>query len=185
MRPVVTVVDEFFRNVHPIRETVLLGEFSDVPSPYDGVVYPNINANIDPNVSALFILGLNKVIGPILAKTIFARATALNKTSPHRVHSDEIMGKFAAHVYLSSEPDSGTAFWSHPVLGSRNVTNSDPRGVEGWKQELFIPSKLNRLLIHDTSLWHSAEPPQGWGDSPATGRLVLTCFFDLLGQGVP
>ena len=117
--------------------------------------------------------------------TIFARATYAGLAAENKIHSDLVMGSFAAHVYLSLDwpAGSGTSFWTNKLLGMRHTAGMDPatirsNSVEDWDRYLSAQAVFNRMLIHRGDAWHLAEPVGGWGSTPEDGRLVVTCFFD-------
>jgi len=191
MRPVLAVFDGFFRDPEQVRRDILAGPFADVCNPVDGVSYPDINIEVPPYVSEYVVTRLEEIFSAkVNPKVIFARLTrATGRKAPHAVHSDRIMGQYSAHVYISREwPEgAGTSFWTHVTEGSRHDENTDIdliakdyNDLSQWEKTINCQGLFNRVLIHDACFWHCAEPIGGWGDSPENGRVVLTCFFDVV-----
>lgn len=183
-------IDNFFKDPLSIREELLKGLFTDYQSDWDAVVYPGIQYAIPQAIKDEYIKELEKLIGfSIDPKTIFARETS-NRVAPapNYLHSDRIMSQFSAHVYISLDwpRDSGTAFWKHKVYGDRESEHTnipqfilDVQELPKWSLVELAQGKFNRCLVHDSTLYHSAEPYGGWGNNAEDGRVVLTCFFNL------
>lgn len=57
--------------------------------------------------------------------------------------------------------------------------NEDGLHEDRWALNGLVGMKFNRLLVYPTCLFHSRYPRQltGFGDTPATGRLIWGCFF--------
>lgn len=172
-----------------MRSTILCGEFKDYTSQWDGVTYPDINNNIPYWVQDYVFNRLKEIMGgPITPIAFFARATTKNTpAAPHKIHSDKLMAQFSAHVYISKDwpKEAGTSFWIHNEAGDRHTEETDVESVakdcndlSKWVHSFTCQGRFNRLLIHDASYWHCAEPIGGWGDEVKDGRVVLTCFFD-------
>lgn len=101
-------------------------------------------------------------------KTIFARATYAGLVAENKIHSDLVMGQFAAHVYLSREWPAwaGTSFWSNKRVGMQHTADIDPaliraNHMEDWDRYLSVQAAFNRMLIHRGDAWHLAEPVGG------------------------
>jgi hypothetical protein len=185
MNPILHIDDSAFDDPQAVRREVLNGEFADVISPVDGISYPGICALIHWDVSQAFAAKIKEKMGVNISVCyMFARAMVEGKKAPHKVHSDKIMGDYSAHVYLSRwwPREAGTSFWKHESEGQIHTDKTDLSKIDlteldRWTQYEFVPGKFNRLLIHHADFWHMAEPHEGWGDTPESGRLVLTCFF--------
>lgn len=185
MAPIIDIRDDFFRDIVAVRAAALAMPFGDVTNQQDGVVYPGISA--PPRaVAAEFQDGVEFLMGRDIApRAVFCRATYGDMVARNKIHSDLIMGTYAAHVYLSPEwPDgAGTSFFTNKELGMRHRPGVPPGWVrpnhpEDWEKYCSVQAKPNRMLIHRGDAWHLAEPVGGWGSSPADGRLVITMFFD-------
>lgn len=176
------------RTPDELRERVLKLDFKTVTNPADQVSYPFIGKAND-----LVQHLMNSVLADVLNHQVdinycFARAMPEGVKAPSYVHQDMVMGQFSSHLYLNPQPQSksGTKFWRHPFFGERidpaqgddlfRLKEIEPKA---WAPHHFVEARFNRLLIHDSTLWHSAEPSIGWGQDQFDARLVLTTFFDL------
>lgn len=186
MHTVLAMFDGFLEHPEKAREQLLSKRFIDVTNPVDGVVYPGICQDIPAEVKMAFINGLSRIVGyEIFPTTMFARSMPEGVKSPHQVHSDRSMGFYSAHVYLSEKwpTGAGTGFYTHDTEGHReteltNHANLNFKGFENWSRNLFCQGQFNRLLVHDSSFYHCAEPSEGFGKTLEESRLVLTCFFN-------
>lgn len=188
MRQTLIIVDDFFPYPHAVRNNIVMFPFTDYTSAVDGVTYPGISQHIPEWIKNITIAHVGAVMGiPLIASTMFARlTTSAVAEAPHKIHSDRVMGDFAAHIYLSVAwpSSSGTSFWTHRSQGEYHTEKTNPKIIDEdsnvltqWERNYMIAGKFNRLLIHDANLWHCAEPVGGWGSTPEDGRLVLTTFF--------
>ena len=185
--PIITIQPGVFPNAFSIREDILACSFENITSDVDGVTYPGICLNLPDRVKQEFITRIEEYTGhTVEVKTMFARAMLATEISPHKVHSDDSMGQYSAHVYLSIDPpkESGTAFFDHATEGKFNKYNTDIEKIDhksfnNWTQYDFCPGHYNTLLVHRSEYWHCALPTTGWGISPRNGRLVLTCFYNI------
>lgn len=59
--------------------------------------------------------------------------------------------------------------------------NKDGLHEDRWALNGLVGMKFNRLLVYPTCLFHSRFPREltGFGNTPATGRLIWGCFFSL------
>jgi hypothetical protein len=188
----IRIVDSFFKKPLVIRGSVLRGPFHDHLSPVDGVTYPGINEYLARTVQDELHGRIEEIVGcKILPRATFARVThCMLQAAPHEVHCDKEMGAYGCLVYLSWPEEgaiAGTGFYRH--IGSDSVMwqegmggheiNAAANNPGAWEMREMAGWAFNRGVIYDARLWHSALPVGGWGDGNATGRLVLTCFFDL------
>lgn len=192
MKTVLAIFDGFFKNHDSVfADVVERGRFEDFVSPWDDVKYPGINKALPLWVVDAFVSRLSDVVGEAVhIQAIFARLTSSDMgVAPHRIHCDKLMGQYSAHVYLSKEwpAFAGTAFWDHATEGAMQTDQTDVERVmsdshleSAWRNSFTCQGRYNRLLIHDSRLWHSAEPAGGWGTTPTNGRVVLTCFFNTI-----
>jgi hypothetical protein len=186
MHTVLAMFDGFFDDPEKIREVILEREFRDVENPVDSVIYPHICLDIPMAVRESFVGRLSMIcLRPIAPTIIFARMMPEGVKAPNAVHTDRSMGGYSAHVYLSDKwPEgSGTGFYTHETEGHRqcdltDVSKIDSKSMDKWTKNLFCQAQFNRLLMHDSSFFHCAEPIDGFGKSKEDSRLVLTCFFN-------
>ena len=186
MHTVLSMFDGFFWEPEKVRESIIAKEFSTVKSDVDGVEYPHICLDLPEEVKAEFVSKLSTIVGyQVTPNFIFARMMPEGVQNPHQVHSDRSMGYYSAHVYLSPQwPEgAGTGFYTHDTEGHRETgltkhENLSFKGFDKWTRNLFCQGLFNRLLMHDSSFYHCAEPAQGFGTTKEDSRLVLTCFFN-------
>ena len=181
------IVDDFFYYPAAVRSALLRREFKDYASPWDGVTYPGICEDVPFWIGGDMFKGVAALLGiGVTWSVTFARLTHPSiSAAPNKIHSDHIMGDFAAHVFLSEHwpTGSGTGFFRNLRDGSEaRSTGTDlrlinPNELSDWESVLTVPGRFNRLLIHDANLWHAALPIGGFGSSLSDGRLVLTMFL--------
>jgi hypothetical protein len=189
MKPIFAMFNDFFKNPDTVIKAIYDVGFDQIVSPMDGITYSGIHIINDANKEAFqgelaLILGEEVIINSLFARVMYKDVGgAVNK-----IHSDKIMGEYACHVYLSRHwpIGAGTSFWSHNETGSDyhfdgkdELYDKDTNDLGKWTRVGFCQGFFNRILIHDSRLWHCAEPIGGWGETAKEGRLVLTCFFSI------
>lgn len=123
----------------------------------------------------------------------FIRRSFKGFDNDYRIHSDRIVqGEKTdmASVFYINEPEgvtrNGTAFWEHEVHGKRlpegfsdeefdRLITEDSNDLSKFKKLDFVPSKPNRLLVYDASLFHSKYP----NEIEEGERIVLVTFYKL------
>ncbi len=185
--PILCVQDNFFDDGHTVAEYFYRhGRFHDYQLGLDGVTYPHICTNIPRGIEYEFLFKLERQLGArVVPEYLFARAMPEGCIAPAKVHSDRDMGKFTAHVYLSSG-DASTSFIRHIDLGysalpeySGSEWDSDPKD-SAWQKYITVYGRQNRLLVHHAAHFHCAEPESGFGTLSVDARMVLTCFFNVI-----
>ena len=182
MTPVIAIFDDFLPE-HLIDPMLKKAEFSPCFSPVDNVTYQGISTDIPEAVARAIEVALLKLIGdPLVINYQFIRL--MTRDHPRsEIHADHAMGEFSLHVYLNEKypHGAGTQFWindkwgqSCPQEGCPPDTNRIPAD---WTRGTLVWAKYNRALVHESKLWHSAQPARGFGWSEADGRIVLTTFF--------
>ena len=181
----VKVIDDFLMSPRSIKQEIISFGFKDII--YDGITYPRIC------LLPLYSFNLDQKLGlvmgfPVKINHMFARIMPIGHKSPHTVHSDEMMGKYSAHVYLSGDPllralcpEYGLSlmeYVGHIRINDQTLHIEDYKDDRLWNEYEFIPAEFNRLVVHDSSLFHCAMPTEGFGSTPEDARFVLTCFFD-------
>ena len=182
------IVDGFLDTFDDLKAHAMAVDYTGVTNPADGILYPDITADIPVEVVDEVQFRLNKVIGrPVTINTIFMRLTSSNTHgAPHQAHTDTIMGNYTMLLYLQDGP-GGTSFVKHKETGM--VTDPmTPYELEAWQRDTNIPEaweitemvemKENRANIIPANLFHRAEPVGGFGDDVSNGRIVLTAFFE-------
>lgn len=183
MKPHLCVIDDIFILPAYIRNTIIAKGFMDITSPIDGVTYPGMCDLNDTHAEALFKDKLSKLFGQPTVRHCFARLMTKDMTQPHKIHSDESMGQYSAHVYLSrlAPSSAGTAFWQKAGQQANNPPLESQEDFTGPDWEIWhkVGWRYNRLVVHRSDFFHSASPSEGWGSGAGDGRLVMTMFFDL------
>lgn len=119
----------------------------------------------------------------------------------HDVHADSAYSDYAFVLYLNppEQCQGGTAFWRNKKYGWTALpTEQDvkrmgksPRRVLkdlceqaadelNWERVHTVEMKTNRLITYPTKQFHSRWPLEGFGTSPADGRLVAVGFYGVL-----
>ena len=193
MKPRLYVVDDFFTDPEYIRSEVLQKEHTDLTSPIDNITYHGINMGVPHHINVAMRIALRRLFGKeIKVKYCFSRLrTSRMKPTPNNIHSDRTMSQYAAHIYLSEVwPDgSGTSFWKNKQYDMEEdvgLTEEQAETIRAqtndrsyWTLTNRVAGKYNRFIVHDSTLFHSADPFEGFGDNINDGRLVVTMFFDL------
>jgi len=164
--------------------------YGGVTNPQDGVLYPDVSADVPVATVAEIKYKLEHVLAfTVNINMAFFRLTNKNtSTAPHQAHNDTIMGDFTFLLYMQNGA-GGTSFVCHKAAGMKHGPVSDVE-LSAWKRDTNIPDawevngivgmQENRACVFDSSLMHRAEPVHGFGDSVDNGRLVLTAFVSRL-----
>jgi hypothetical protein len=109
----------------------------------------------------------------------------------HFIHADAIAADYAC-VWCLSEPkcDSGTAFWVHKETGHDRLTlpcedelfqkyDKDVQEEKMWNMVAYVPSKMNRAVLFNSSLFHSRYPKELLVSDDEIPRIVCTVFFNI------
>ena len=186
MNPIISVTDQFFPSFPEARRALLDGVYEDIVNPVDGVVYPAIQRVLHAGLQRFVRHRLcHMVRREVQVTAMFSRAMFEGMGAPNKIHSDRVMGRYAAHIYMSEAwPEgAGTSFWTNLEQGPEHHGEIDtsrirPNEMADWERYKLVQAAPNRCLVHDGHAWHLAEPIGGWGREPADARLVITCFFD-------
>ena len=180
------VFENFFEDPIKTKELIDAEPMGNVKYEHDGVVYPNI-ALLPERVWQETLTNLQKIFGPIMVKTFFARYSFENVKPPHWAHSDREISEYLAIIYLSDSVEySGTVTLKHKALGfethpsnieERKALIADANNLDAWDFVFEFPAKINRLLILNTNLIHAAG--RSYGTTKEDGRLVISVFFDV------
>jgi len=186
------IIDGFLDDFESFRNHCDNVNYSGYVNPADGVEYPGISVDIIEGVRAEVIYKLQKAVKkPITKVTLFMRLSVEGHEAPHQAHNDEIMGQYSMMLYLNraEHANGGTSFLRHKKLGfsasletkeQEAAWQEDTNKYDEWQIIAGVDMVPNRATIFKSNQMHRAEPVSGFGDSAKNGRLVLTCFFDVL-----
>jgi Family of unknown function (DUF6445) len=191
--------DDFAPNALEVRKAVTSGSFETHQGP-DGATYTGIS---DYSVADWPKL-IEKAIGAEIEPKLSCFRINYAGEMPHSwVHSDDICAKYASVLYLNppEQCQGGTSFWRHEGLKIDRLPTREQIEASGfgadwflemmtrewkelkyWKQVGFVPMQFNRFITYPTSLFHSRFPFEGFGTTPADGRLIWICFYDIKGE---
>lgn len=193
MNSVAMVLDEFIDDFPRERVSADLATYGDYTNPWDGVVYPGINAAVPEHLADEIVGKVEAVMGfRIVPRAIFTRLSLKGSQPPHQAHTDASMGQYSLMLYLNRAEhcSGGTSLLRNRETGEeRNpvdaygeqVWKRDTNNPVAWEKTLTCGMKPNRAFIFSADLYHRAEPIGGFGTTPQDGRLVLTMFFDKAG----
>jgi hypothetical protein len=194
-------VDDFYPAPNAVRHIALKLEYGS--QEYQGHTYKGIGLGYKPEQADRF---LGDVFGrPAKIEMEYFRLGTKNEEPTTYIHADQCIGEWAAVWYLSEAPSdvvAGTAFWRHKELGLTEMPdiayatqkfgdkefpadylvqklNEDGMDESKWDMVGLIPQKFNRLACYNSKLFHSRYPYNGFGTTPADGRIVWTAFFNL------
>lgn len=175
------VIDDAIPDAIGLRERALASNFIDWPG-YDGEVYKRVCLTHIPELHA----AIDKAIGPVDMLGMGFRLNFNGEMPNQAVHSDLGWGTHAAVLYLS-DGGGGTALWRHKATGAESIQKGDVwlmnaigddwNDESAWDMRHLAEIKLGRMVIYDSSLFHSRYPFQAFGDSPENGRLIAVAFF--------
>lgn len=138
--------------------------------------------------------------GAVVPNSMFFRVTNEGMERAY-IHSDRESGSHTCICYITEHAEpSGTAFFMHKRTGLRRMpsfaemqeagileelkADMVSRDPDKWVQTDYVSGRYNRALIFSAPLFHSRFPLEGFGQSPADGRLVwVSHFFRLDGAG--
>lgn len=181
----VTVLDSFSGRAEEARRRALENGFE--PVSHHGVTYQGISL-----VSAGVERDLERAVGcPVSIDMEFFRAGLDGVKQPTWIHMDAICSDFACVWYLTPNElcRGGTAFWRHRETGLEGIEqseltpefadqiNRETHDESKWDLTGMVEMRFNRAAIYPTSRFHSQYPREGFGQSPANGRLVWCSFF--------
>jgi Family of unknown function (DUF6445) len=189
--------DDFAADAARVRQAVLDGGFTTEQGP-DGAAYSGISQYPAP---AHWFESIAAVAGAPITPRLSCFRLNLGGELPHSwVHSDDICARFASVLYLNlpEQCAGGTAFWKHRALNLERLPPPEELVASGfdvdafyslitrewkhlpaWQQIGFMPMQFNRFITYPTSYFHSRYPFDAFGDSPANGRLIWVCFYDI------
>lgn len=205
MRRAFTVVDNALPDevANSLRSSLDKESFIERENPRDGFKYKGISEFPLPGFEKMLADALFVPVEWIKPSLNFWKLSLDGDNPEFKVHSDDIMNKHVALLYFSRDEHAtgGTAFWKH-VSGLTEMPTVPALEAEGFNHGVFchwlsgevldpskwtctdiIGFKFNRLMISSTQAFHSRAPFVGWGNDATNGRLVWTCFFDVVVPG--
>lgn len=176
-------VDDFLeRDVfESLRERAINATYVDWTSPIDGEVYKHVAMDDMPELKEAMLKlhdGLEWVGSTF-------RVNYEGELPNRYIHSDVGYADIAVVFYLNALQESGTATWRHIATDSISTRNSivipeeDFNNPDKWVMTDMRAAKQNRVVAYDAQLYHSRYPFEGYGSTPANGRLVAVMFAKL------
>lgn len=182
------IFDDFFDNPNKAKSLCDEMPLMDYPAS-DGVVYPGI-IMLPPPVEKEVKEKFKSIFGVLFKpQLIFGRYSLNTMNPPNWAHSDRNMASHLGLIYLSGSPvgnEHGTYMLRHTDTGMETHPQSskdmtilleDSNDKELWEQTYYCPAKFNRLFILNADYIHAAG--KSFGSEQATGRLVISVFFNL------
>ena len=193
------IVDDVYDDPEWMREAALRLEF---PVPATGANYAGRNSSgklllPDTDKMLSWVAG-EPLVGAVERAHGALRLTLAGDTGRYCVHVD--VGVDWSGVLYLNRPEQcrgGTSFFRHRATGTEHApTNAadlvrcnaktaqealdrilgrDSNDASQWEPTVTVPMQFNRLVLFRPLLWHSAG--DGFGDSPASGRLVQLFFL--------
>lgn len=185
------IFDDFFKE--PKRARALINQMEMRDEKYkDGVTYPNIS-RLPESVLDEIYTNMQFIVGPAFTPVLsFARYSFKGGNPPHWAHSDRNIAQFLGLIYLNEDAEAqrlGTCTLRHKELGfeshpdgefERDILIGHANKRDMWEVTFECPAKFNRCLILNADLIHAAMGEHG--STKADGRLVVSCFFNLVYQ---
>lgn len=201
MKHNIVIVDDFFDNPYEVRKIALNMQY---PKPTMHT-YPGKNSHdryyTEEIHTKMKILTGNPNLRPAEDSSCGMFRLSLEKdTFEQDIHVDDCFdwgGVLFLNLPTQTIPESGTSFWRHNKLNmERMPKTAEEGGVYGFKSSIEIresivygdgldrskwtmwasaPMKYNRLVLFDSSLWHSHGT--NFGTDLNNGRLVQLFFF--------
>jgi hypothetical protein len=182
------IINNLLSDFDLFRYHAITREYKGEVNPADGVLYPDISADIPEPVKAEIKDQLEHLLqSEIKINLMFMRLmTCHTSTPPHQAHNDSIMGQFTGILYINPGP-GGTAIVDHKDVALMygpstedeiRIWERDTNNYEQWKIIDMCHVEPNRMVVFPSHVMHRAEPVTGFGDCPENGRLVLTVFFN-------
>ena len=196
--PAFLMFDDFVANPHELRRQALgLGY---TPAAKAGN-YPGITSD-----RPLIIPGLDDFVSRAIGVPVRAdpgtlhghcRLTLKRDRGASGVHIDPAFYSGILYLSLPEDEAGGTDFYRHKRTGLERVPTSaqslldsgygDPNSLiedvvnrdtlkpPAWERAFTAPMRFNRLILFSPWMFHNSG--RGFGDTPATGRLVYLMFF--------
>lgn len=180
MIPHSMIIDEFLPDFDDFRAWADVQSYGPVINPADGVEYPGICKSVPVFGTRV---RLQAIMGqPVNIRTAFMRLSLEGSRAPHQAHNDALMGQYSLMLYLNRAEHcrGGTSLVRHVSGDDISYWHTDHSDPDKWQVYSMAEMQPNRAFIFRAELFHRAEPIGGFGNDPANGRLVFTCFFDVI-----
>jgi hypothetical protein len=191
MEPI--VIDDFLDDFETFRDHMHKADYTGVVNPVDKVTYPDCTYNIPLWAKVQIVHKLSKVMkGPMRPAHGFVVRLTSDSTepAPHQAHTDSTMSKYVCLLHIN--PGEGGTELIHHINGTMhfNPADMDELGIwerdvnvaDAWVRDASVSIEPNRMVVIETQRMHRAWPIHGFGDGAEDGRLVLICFFDIIGE---
>lgn len=191
----IRVIDNFLPNWRELRDVLDNVRYADVVNPVDSVVYPGITTEIPQQVVAEIHKRLSAIHSEAVdLRTTFARLSHKGVEAPHQAHTDSSMGQYSFMLYMNRQEHAqgGTSLVRHKATGMDTDLNLSEAGhkiwlrdtnkTDAWSITKMVAMQPNRAFIFPSYMMHRAEPVTGFGHTAKNGRLVLTVFYNILGE---
>lgn len=180
------VIDNFYTNPDEVREYALKREFN-VFGNYPGARTEPESEQQSEYLKTFFednIVHRKITYWPREYNTAFQYT---DEESSTWIHHDQT--QWAGVLYLTPNPPRGygTTMYRHkgsgilehePGLDDYNESSEQAGDLSLWHKEMEIENCYNRLVLYNGLMYHRSTTP-GFGNSPETGRLFQTFFFDM------
>lgn len=167
-------------------------DYTGIVNTKDGVLYPDINAEVPELYQAAILQRLFEVTRRRLKinDCFFRLTTEDTPVAPHQVHTDTAMAEFTFILYMQDAPEgvkAGTSLLRHKTVGGLNQDPWTGAEQEAWERDhsdhtkwdvwRFFDMEANKGVFYQSKWMHRAEPIGGFGKGIEDGRLVLTAFL--------
>lgn len=173
------IIDDFYSNPDAVRNFALSQQF-DVSGNYPGT---RTQSFLTDDVKAAIENTMQSFAGKVTDwmeysgyTGAFQLTTASDRTWIHADHYNMWAG--VCYLTPNAPHTGGTGLFRHKESGQFARSDKDYEGYDYTKWDLFdvVGNKYNRLVIYRGNLFHASL--DYFGDSPETGRLFQTFFFN-------
>lgn len=114
-----------------------------------------------------------------------ARRAPAGQVEPNYIHTDRDMGEWTGILYLTPNPPAGdgTMFWRRKDTGAiQSGAAFDLEDAIAWRdRDQWAPwhlaeARYNRLVLFDSTYYHSRAIEDSYGDDAASARLIQVIF---------
>lgn len=182
------ILDEFFDDARAIRKEALSQTFKEEISPYDNHKYPDLSLKVSDLIRFEMKRKLEDEIGKkVFFELVMFRMTKKNYSPYLFCHTDNRIAPYSAIIYLNEEKVfcAGTETLDHDK-GLRSSLQKEFPPIEqdglaasqaGWQPSSFTGMRFNRCFLFRADLFHRALPPEGFGQTNESARLILISWL--------